>query len=74
MKKLKDCKWEVFIKEEVYYAGVGGSRYRFQVDLKEDCGLTNYLLYGKTYRSRQSAKNNFRQFAKLNGIKKYKFI
>ena len=53
-----------------------GKVHRWVIDIMDaPIGLGNTKLYGeKTFKSRQTAKNNFIRFAEQNGIKNYQIL
>ncbi len=63
MKAIKDCEWEIKIDMEVsgFYTWSGSLR-------------TIYVAQRQLYNTEQSAKRNWERFAKLNKIKKWKYI
>jgi len=66
MKALKDCNWNVEI--------MGANRMCwFCAETTGEVGIDN-LFVGRNSKSRSSAIRQWRKFAKLNGIKKYKII
>ena len=68
MKAIKDCEWEVKIYEGRYFKwGATSKKNNFGLLWQFHCG-TEYLT------SEQSAKHNWERFAKLNGIKKWKYV
>ena len=72
MKALKDCKWEVEIEiDSMKY--LEGDYYYFVAISGENCGYTEKIFSGeKDFKTRVGAINNFKKFAKLNGITNYK--
>lgn len=77
MKALKDCKWEVTL-ESFYDSDMLWS---WRAETKSDIGLTTEdeiepikVFWGRTYKRKQHAVDNWRKFAEINGIKDYKII
>lgn len=70
MKVIKDCEWEVYIEK------TGGTKYLWYVSKANDdehCAIQR-LLSEFDYKTKQSAKRNWERFAKLNKIKKWKYV
>ena len=65
MKAIKDCEWEVEILTPLWWiarAFVGKA------------GMGFHITSHKRYATQRSAKRNWEQFAKLNKIKKWKYV
>ena len=67
MKAIKDCKWKVEIATFTKYDGTKEYWWVFQ---GEPIGIDGYL-ESETFPTKQGATNNFKKFAKLNGITNY---
>lgn len=71
MKAIKDCKWNVTI--ETFYDS--DMLHCWKAETKSDIGLTTEdevepikTLWGRVYKRRQQAIDNWKKFAQLNGI------
>jgi hypothetical protein len=67
MKALKDCQYEIEIFEII-------DCYCFRAKSLVGAGIVNYTWGRKNYKYKKCAINNWKKFAKLNGITKYKII
>lgn len=65
MKAIKDCKWEV-----TFWGGEDGCYW--YAETKDDSNLEDNLESNKQFETHRKAINNFKKFAKLNGITNYK--
>lgn len=77
MKALKDCKWNVTV--ETYYDD--RQMFSWKAETKSNIGITDEddvtpirVLWGKNYVHRVDSINNWKKFAKLNGITNYKIV
>jgi len=72
MKALKDCEWRIKI---IYRSDFQTWKYYWMVglDVAQLAGIDTSF-YGKMFKKRQGAKLNWERFAKLNGIKNWKFV
>ena len=67
MKAIKDCEWEVSIIPL-------DLNYRWQACTHDTVGFLSSTFDYRWLSSKQSAKRNWEKFAKLNGIKKWKYV
>ena len=68
LKAIKDCKWEVEI-----YGSVGRGYWWRAFSYAANLGIVEWEFNGdKKYKTKKTALNNFKKFAKLNGITNYK--
>jgi hypothetical protein len=70
MKAIKDCEFEVKIMRMPLQATKGIESYWVAETYDVQ---TIRIESDKEYKNKESAKRNFRKFAKLNGIANYKF-
>lgn len=69
MKALKDCTWVISIRNDIK-----DTRYYWIASLLfQEAGICNELIGRDDAYSITAARNNFKEFAELNGITNYKF-
>ena len=71
MKAIKDCEWKVRIIDSSGYSKNNG--YFWEADSKTNPLLYDLVMPGYAASDR-SARRNWLRFAKVNGIKRFKFV
>lgn len=67
MKTIKNCKWKVKVFNNSY------GQWYWSIFMPEDCGVAD-IIGGDPSSSRKEAKHNWECFAKINDIKKWRYI
>ena len=68
MKAIKDCEWEIKVFENSY-----GQWFWSAFPLDEDSGIAD-IIGGNPSNTRKEAQEDWECFAKINEIKKWKYI
>ena len=71
MKAIKDCEWGIWIQEDSTPEKKG---FWWVAEAIEDTGLYTHLVMENYFKLKSSVKRNWGRFAKINGIKKWRYV
>jgi len=67
MKSIKSAKWDVYIH------GVGSGRCQWTIDTRNSIGVKSDFPSERSFVSSAATRKNWEQFAKVNGIKNWRY-